>query len=582
MTRPESRPTSTASLGLFRVLCVLAALVSVGAGVIHLLSVADHREHPLMAAFFVATAVAQLGWAAAVILWPSKLLLFAGIAGNLGVVAVWAFSRTTGLPFVPGAETPEAVGFRDAVATLFELLSAGAAGLAVALPAAVATAALPAGRNAVAAASVLVLLLTTPAALATHSHGAHGHGDAHAAGHAHDGKSQGVHGHDAAEKHKHGAGEHADSHGDNGHAGHSSHDAAGHSDHADHSASGHDGAGHGDHGTGGHEGHGSHGGHGHGTAPQETFPQPKMWGKKTTIRIGPFYLPAAESGGDAHFNRIGLVPQKPCQDCFVTGIVPRLAYADGSTADVDTGPMLHHIVITDTGRTDPTCERWQGSGLAGHRIFASGNERTRFAMPRGFGYRATNSPWAYIAEIMNHSPSAKTVYVEADVYHVPSSTRGMKPVKPVWLDVANCGNSEFTAPAGRSVERWSWTSTLTGRVIGAGGHVHAGGVGIILRNASTGRRMCTSEAAYGTSGAFRREVTQMSTCIWDRIGTVRAGQRLQIDTIYDSPGQALEGVMGILMLVVYETDDLSGGSSPPAWMTRNPDTRPPQSGGHGH
>lgn len=584
MTRPEPTPT----LGLFRLLCVLAALVTVGAGVIHLLTVADHREHPLIAAFFVVTALAQLGWAVAVTLWPSKFLLLAGIAGNLAVVATWALTRTTGLPFVTGAEEPEAVGFRDAIATLFETLATGAAGLALTLPAAVAATVLPAGRRAVAVAAAAVLLLTTPAALAGHAHDDSHGGDVHAAKHADGGDTQGAHGHDAGShdagghdaKHKHGAGDSHDQHSSNGHG--DQHLASGH--HGDgHPAGGHQhsGGGHGTHpGHGGGQGGGHGGGHDHGTPQPESFPQPKMWGTKTTMRIGPFYLPAAEQGGDAHFNRFGLVPQKPCQDCFITGIVPRLVYADGSNADVDTGPMLHHIVITDTGRQDPTCERWNGSGLAGHRIFASGNERTRFAMPRGFGYRATSSPWAYIAEIMNHSASSKTVYVEADVYHVPTSTKGMKPVTPVWLDVANCRDSEFTAPPGRSTKTWSWKSTLTGRVIGAGGHVHAGGVGIVLRNASTGKRMCTSEAAYGR-GAFEGEVTQMSTCIWDRIGTVREGQSLAIDTIYHTP-KAAEGVMGILMLVVYETDNLSGGSSPPAWMTRNPDTRPPQSGGHGH
>lgn len=576
MTRPEPTPT----LGLFRLLCVLAALVTAGAGVIHLLTVADHREHPLIAAFFVVTAIAQLGWAVAIILWPSKLLLLAGIAGNLALVATWALTRTTGLPFVTGAEKPEAVGFPDAIATLFETLSAGAAGLALTLPAGVAAAVLPAGRHAVAMAAAAVLLLTTPAALATHTH-AHT-GGAHAAEDAHGGDTQGAHGHDASgqdAKHKHGTGGSHDQHPSSGHQDGDQQLASVH-DSGSHPAGGHQRSG-GGHGT--HPGHsggdGGHGGHDQGTPQPESFPQPKMWGTKTTMRIGPFYLPAAEQGGDAHFNRLGMVPQKPCQNCFITGIVPRLVYADGSNADVDTGPMLHHIVITDTGRQDPTCERWNGSGLAGQRIFASGNERTRFAMPRGFGYRVTSSPWSYIAEIMNHSASSKTVYLEADVYTVPASAKGMKPVTPVWLDVANCRDSEFTAPPGRSTKSWSWKSTLTGRVIGAGGHVHAGGVGVVLRNASTGKRMCTSEAAYGR-GAFEGEVTQMSTCIWDRIGTVRDGQSLAIDTIYDTP-KAAEGVMGILMLVVYETDNLSGGSSPPAWMTRDPDTRPPQSG-HGH
>lgn len=595
MTRTE--PTATGqSFGLFRLLCLVAAVATAGAGVIHFMALSDHREHLLMAAFFLATGCAQLAWAVAIVLWPSRLLLFAGIAGNLGVVATWAITRTIGLSFVPGAEQPEAIGFPDAIATLFEVVAAGTAGLALAVPAGMA-ATLPAGRKAVAIAAAAVLLLTAPAALAGHPHGDHAHGDAQAAGHAHGSDAQGAHDHstggqhnDLNGKHNHLGGQHGDSHGQHaGEGGHGNHGGAlpvGGHQHSDGVGGGHqhgDGshAGHG--GTSGHAGHGGPGHEGHHGAVPETFPQPKMWGTKKKMRIGPFYLPAVDQGGDAHYNRIGMVPQKPCQDCYITGIVPRLVYADGSTADVDTGPMLHHIVIFNTGKDDPTCERWNGTGIAGERIFASGNERTRFAMPRGFGYRASGgAPWGYAAEIMNHSSSAKQVYVEADVYTVPTSTKGMKPVTPVWLDVANCRDSEYTAPPGRSHKRWSWTSSLTGRIIGAGGHVHAGGVGMILRNTSTGSRICTSEAAYGTRGAFRTEVTQMSTCIWDRIGSVRKGQLLQIDTIYDSPGRALEGVMGIMMIAVYETNDVGGGSLAPAWNRRNPDTRPPEAGGHGH
>ena len=45
--------------------------------------------------------------------------------------------------------------------------------------------------------------------------------------------------------------------------------------------------------------------------------------------------------------------------------------------------------------------------------------------------------------------------------------------------------------------------------------------------------MCTSYAGYGTNPALQGRVESMSTCIWDRLGTVRAGEVLSIDTYYD-------------------------------------------------
>lgn len=598
------------SSGLVRVVAVTAAIWMVAAGVVHLLAVGGHRAHPVIAAFFVGTALAQLGWGVAVLLRPSRGLLLAGIAGNLALIGVWLASRTTGLPFVAGAEQPESVGVRDVVAVVLESLAVATAGLAVVLPAAAAAVVLPAARKVVAIAAAAALVAVAPAALAD---GGHGHGAAtHAAGaeHAHDGAAQP---HDGAHDDEHSdAGEaHEPGTRHDGHAADSarggSHDAGhqgGAGEHAVHAGTGrgdHSGGhgldpqgsadGHAGHGSGGgheggagdgHAGHGSGGGHDGGAGDghadhadnRETFPQPVMWGRKTTMRIGPFQLAPKQAGGDAHVNLTGPIPEKPCQDCYITGIVPNLVYADGSTADLRTGPMMHHLVVADTGRPDPTCDRWNGVGIAGHRIFASGDERTPFSLPRGFGFRGTDAPWWFIAEIMNMGDAPRTVYVEADVYHVPASTKGIKPVKPIWLDVDNCRLSEYSVPAGRSVERWSWESTVTGRVIAAGGHVHAGGVGIVLSNADTRRRMCTSEAAYGTAEPFRSEVTAMSTCIWDRLGTVRRGQRLEIATIYDTP-TPLTGVMGILMLAVYETDDLSGGTLAPEWNRRDPDVRPP-------
>lgn len=590
-----SRPEAETSLGLFRVMCIAAAVWSIGAGVIHFLSVGEHRSHALMAAFFVVTAIAQIGWGVWLVLRPSRWLLIAGIAGNLAVVGVWVLTRTTGLAFVPGAEHPEPIGFKDVVATLLEALSAGAAGLALAMSAAAASIMLTGARRSVVVASVLALVLVAPAALVEgheHGHSADTHAHGAAGEHPH-----GVHGdeHDGAEAHGDGAGAKrhdghgADGHGADGHGADGSHDASsGHgpgmqSGRHEHGQGGHPGGGGNDHGTGGGHDHGDggHGDGGHGDhAKPETFPQPEMWGQKTTMRIGPFPLGAADRTGGMHFNRFGPIPRKPCQSCYITGIVPRLVYADGSPADVDTGPMLHHIVLFDTGEYDRTCRRWNGDGMVGQRVFAAGNERVTYSLPRGYGYRSTASPWGYAIELMNMTNEVKTVYFEADVYYVPASTPGMKPVTPLWMDVANCRFSEYDVPAGRSVKRWTWESSVTGRVVSAGGHVHNGGVGLILSNKTTGRRMCTSEAAYGT-GPFKAEVVDMSSCIWDRIGTVREGQQLELASIYDTT-KPLGDVMGISVVSVYETDDLGGGRPAPAWMRRDPDTEPPDSGHHPH
>jgi len=299
----------------------------------------------------------------------------------------------------------------------------------------------------------------------------------------------------------------------------------------------------------------------------------------SVVRVGPFILPPAPAGEVPHVNRpLANVP-KPCEDCYITAIEPRLVTADGKRADMSSGVMLHHFVVAEAGGTDVTCGH-NGIGAMGRRLFASGDERTPIRLPDGFGFKVQPGPWTGLIELMNHSQVPQAVFFEAVVHHVPASTQGMKPVTPVWLDVNNCMTSEYAVPAGRSATEWSWVSSLTGRVIAAGGHVHAGGVGLTLDNATTKKRICSSAAGYG-SGAMDGMVTSMSTCSWDSLGALRAGDRLLMTSLYDAP-QAMNDVMGIMLLAVYETDDVTGGTKAPASMRKTPTTKVPGSMDSGH
>lgn len=303
----------------------------------------------------------------------------------------------------------------------------------------------------------------------------------------------------------------------------------------------------------------------------------------TTMRIGPFVLPPAPVGAAQGQNRFIPVIDKPCENCFITGVEPDLVFSDGRRADMTDQIMLHHMVIFEPGKTDATCRRNQGIGALGRRIFAAGDERTAFELPSGFGFKVEPGRWTGIAELMNHATTPQSVWLTAKVAHVPASTAGMKPVTPVWMDVSNCGDSEYTAPAGRSATPWSWKSTMTGRIVAAGGHVHAGGVGLTLDNASTKQRICSSRAGYGTM-SLAGMVTSMSLCTWDSLGTVRRGEDLRITSLYDSPRE-LGSAMGIMLIAVHETDDLTGGTAAPASLRRTPDTKVPaqiaDDNGHG-
>jgi hypothetical protein len=98
----------------------LAAL-SVGAAAIHFAVVFEHfAQYTPYGVFFLVISWAQLIWPA-VLLWrPSRPWMWLGIAGNAIVIAVYAASRTVGLPFGPDVHHAESVGALDVVSCVLE------------------------------------------------------------------------------------------------------------------------------------------------------------------------------------------------------------------------------------------------------------------------------------------------------------------------------------------------------------------------------------------------------------------------------------------------------------------------------
>ena len=98
----------------------LAAL-SAGAAAIHFAVVFEHfAQYTPYGVFFLVISWAQLIWPA-VLLWrPSRPWMWLGIAGNAIVIAVYAASRTVGLPFGPDVHHAESVGALDVVSCVLE------------------------------------------------------------------------------------------------------------------------------------------------------------------------------------------------------------------------------------------------------------------------------------------------------------------------------------------------------------------------------------------------------------------------------------------------------------------------------
>jgi hypothetical protein len=300
--------------------------------------------------------------------------------------------------------------------------------------------------------------------------------------------------------------------------------------------------------------------------------------RNTVVSYGPFTVPAAR--GTAH-GQEGMIKnafrfgvQKPCTNCYITGMRADLKYPDGRTANIDTGLWLHHMVLFQSGKTDASCPA-TGVGLLGQRFFASGNERTRVRSQAGYGYQvggAANT-WILIYDLMNSNPQTATVKIDMSFDWVPQTTAGMKPVTPVWLDVNQCLTSEVPAQTGSYSYRYTWPASFAGKLLGVGGHVHDGGTHLTVTNAgpATSPRndlMCNSVANYGGPGydepmdhggddhddtmAGMQHISSMTQCVApdgnQPVGTVSPGDRVQIAAYYNTglhPQHGSHPVMGI-------------------------------------
>jgi hypothetical protein len=265
-----------------------------------------------------------------------------------------------------------------------------------------------------------------------------------------------------------------------------------------------------------------------------------------TVRYGPFTIPAATDMGPGMIhNKLLFGVARPCVDCYITSFTPNLVYGDGTTANMDTGPMLHHAVLTSQWRPDATCSgSWLG--LAGERFFGSGNERTAIKFPAGYGYRVRYyDSWNLLVDLMNHSTtSSKTVYVQVTFTTRPY-WETVQRVRPVWLDIDQCGDSEYSIPAGYSDTHWDWTVNVPGKVVAMFGHLHGHGVFVEATNESEGgTSICKSVATLDPMDVH--SVLGMSTCTGDPLAVIKQGQIVRLHSVYQS-SHAADDVMGIML-----------------------------------
>lgn len=107
-------------------------LFSAAAGFVHAVVTPEHFGEDLAVGLFtLAVTLGQMAVVVAGLHRPSRALWASAAAGNTVVLAIWALSRTTGLPVGPAPGTPEVIGLLDLACAAYEFaIVAGALALA--------------------------------------------------------------------------------------------------------------------------------------------------------------------------------------------------------------------------------------------------------------------------------------------------------------------------------------------------------------------------------------------------------------------------------------------------------------------
>jgi hypothetical protein len=212
-------------------------------------------------------------------------------------------------------------------------------------------------------------------------------------------------------------------------------------------------------------------------------------GEKTNGIDGPLMVTSGQ-------NRIDYDPivgmQKPSENGWITRIEPNLVRPDGSIP-LSSEVMFHHGVWLNASKRDAT-------GPFPERFYATGEEKTAMELPPGFGYpyKVTDT-WTLNHMIHNLIPQPMQLYITYTVDFIPADSplaEGIRPVRPVWMDVENGSNypvfdvkrgsggrdGEFTYPIdarkpyGSARPKNEWTVDRDGVLVQTIGHVHTGGL----------------------------------------------------------------------------------------------------------
>jgi plastocyanin len=272
-----------------------------------------------------------------------------------------------------------------------------------------------------------------------------------------------------------------------------------------------------------------------------------------TYRAGPFLM----ADYNTHF--IKQTTRAPAVDGYVTKMDAQLTDSKGRAVTLHDG-MLHHVFFNNLDR-----DRIRGhcSAKQPEVFYGTGEEHQSLDLPDGYGYRVRKGDrWQVSGMLMAHRFRAKRVWI---TYTVTTTTRPRTEVRPFWVRANGCGSSSSYhvrgggAPGSLDVRTEHWRIPVSGRIVAAGGHLHAGSKALTMTQpACRGRQLFDNAPFYGppddvvyTAMPRLHEAGPVATS-WFSSETgipVRKGETLDVTGVYEAE-HARQSVMAITHVYV--------------------------------
>lgn len=261
---------------------------------------------------------------------------------------------------------------------------------------------------------------------------------------------------------------------------------------------------------------------------------------------------------------------------FVTRLNVRMVDRRGRPVRVDEG-MLHHLYLNNLGRrrAKQLCP-----GPKPELFYGTGEEDETMRFPPGYGYRLDGTDrWRMDAMLMSHRYRPSRVFLEFTGR--VETRRELTNVRPFWVRAAGCGKVAYHVGGGAgegSVDDQviRWRAPMTGRIVAAGGHLHAGARNLELREPACDDRVLydnkpfyapADDLLYRVEPRLHEPGPVQTSWFTSREGIpVRRGRRLDLHGLYDGE-HPRQSVMAITHLY------LAPGGKAPKGCPELPDDR---------